>query len=157
MEEACLSHSLKTFTLTALISRRTWLVCLFEPMRAPWYVVCFTASVTLHNIESRLKVSCHAILGPVYMVVGGPQVGEVTHLAVVEKWNAFTCNVTTPGCWVRFFEVVVALAVEEFEQRRPKLTSRKRQKINSRTHMYLFTKASRVVLRGVWFREEPLT
>ena len=58
---------------------------------------------------------------------------------------------------MRFFEVVVALAVEEFEQRRPKLTSRKRQKINSRTHMYLFTKASRVVLRGVWFREEPLT
>ena len=43
------------------------------------------------------------------------------------------------------------------EQRRPKLTSRKRRKINSRTHMYLFMKASRVVLRGVWFREEPLT
>ena len=37
------------------------------------------------------------------------------------------------------------------------LTSRKRRKINSRTHMYLFMKASRVVLRGVWFREEPLT
>ena len=28
---------------------------------------------------------------------GGPQVGEVTHLAVVEKWPAFTCKLTTPG------------------------------------------------------------
>ena len=28
---------------------------------------------------------------------GGPQVGEVTRLAVVEKWSAFTCKVTTPG------------------------------------------------------------
>ena len=28
---------------------------------------------------------------------GGPQVGEVTRLAVVEKWPAFTCKVTTPG------------------------------------------------------------
>ena len=58
---------------------------------------------------------------------------------------------------MRFLEVIVALAVMEFEQRRPKLTSRKRRKINSRTHMYLFMKASRVVLRGVWFREELLT
>ena len=61
------------------------------------------------------------------------------------------------GAEVRFLEVVVALAVKEFEQRRPKLTSRERRKINSRTHMYLFMKASRVVLRGVWFREKPLT
>ena len=61
------------------------------------------------------------------------------------------------GAGVRFLEVVVALAVIEFKQRRPKLTSRKRRKINSRTHMYLFMKASRVVLSGVWFREEPLT
>ena len=61
------------------------------------------------------------------------------------------------GAGVRFLEVVVALAIREFEQRRPKLTSRERRKINSRTHMYLFMKASRVVLRGVWFREEPLT
>ena len=30
---------------------------------------------------------------------GGPQVGEVTRLAVVKKYNAFTCNPTTPGCW----------------------------------------------------------
>ena len=58
---------------------------------------------------------------------------------------------------MRFLEVVVALAIKEFEQRRPKLTSRKRRKINSRTHVYLFMKASRVVLRSVWFREEPLT
>ena len=58
---------------------------------------------------------------------------------------------------MRFLEVVVALAIKEFEQRLPKLTSRIRRKINSRTHMYLFMKASRVVLRGVWFREEPLT
>ena len=28
---------------------------------------------------------------------GGPQVGEVTCLAVVEKWPAFTCKLTTPG------------------------------------------------------------
>ena len=28
---------------------------------------------------------------------GGPQVGEVTGLAVVEKWPAFTCKLTTPG------------------------------------------------------------
>ena len=58
---------------------------------------------------------------------------------------------------MRFLEVVVAHAIKKFEQRRPKLTSRERRKINSRTHMYLFMKASRVVLRGVWFREEPLT
>ena len=28
---------------------------------------------------------------------GGPKVGEVTRLAVVEKWPAFTCKLTTPG------------------------------------------------------------
>ena len=28
---------------------------------------------------------------------GGHQVGEVTRLAVVEKWPAFTCKLTTPG------------------------------------------------------------
>ena len=28
----------------------------------------------------------------------GPQVGEVTRLAVVEKKNASTYNLTTPGC-----------------------------------------------------------
>ena len=50
-------------------------------------------------------------------------------------------------------EFCVADCVETVEQRRPKLTSRKRRRINSRTHMYLFLKVSRVVLRGVWFRE----
>ena len=30
---------------------------------------------------------------------GEPQEGEVTRLAVVEKQNVFTCNLTTPGCW----------------------------------------------------------
>ena len=40
---------------------------------------------------------------------------------------------------MRFLEVVVALAIKEFEQRRPRL------KINSRTHTYLVMKASRVV------------
>ena len=58
---------------------------------------------------------------------------------------------------MRFLELVVALAAKEFEQRRPKLTSRKRRKINSRTHMNLFMKALRVVLRGVWYLKEPLT
>ena len=58
---------------------------------------------------------------------------------------------------MRFLEVVVALAIKEFQHRHPKLTSRERRKINSRTHLYLFMKASRVVLRGVRLREEPLT
>ena len=58
---------------------------------------------------------------------------------------------------MRFFEAVVALALREFDQRLPKLTSRKRRKINSRTRMYLFIKAPRVVLRGVKLRDEPLT
>ena len=53
-------------------------------------------------------------------------------------------------------EVVVALAIKEFEQRCPKFTSRKRRKINSWTYMYLFMKASRVASRGVWLRKEPL-
>ena len=61
------------------------------------------------------------------------------------------------GAGVRVLEVVVALAIKEFEHRRPKLTSRERRKINSRTHLYLFLKASRVLLRGVRLREEPLT
>ena len=55
---------------------------------------------------------------------------------------------------MRFLEVVVALAIKELEQRRPKLTSRKRRKIHSRTHLYLFKKASQVVLRGIRLREE---
>ena len=50
---------------------------------------------------------------------------------------------------MKFLEVAVALAIKEFERRRPKLTSRQRRKI--------VMKVSRVVLRGVCFREEPLT
>ena len=42
----------------------------------------------------------------------------------------------------------------EFQHTRPKLTPRERRKINSRTHLYLFMKASRVVLRGVRLHEE---
>ena len=61
------------------------------------------------------------------------------------------------GAGVRFLEVVVTLAIREFEQRRPKLMSREKRKINSWTCMYLSMKASRVVLRGVRLREEPLT
>ena len=55
---------------------------------------------------------------------------------------------------MRFLEVVVAHAIKKFEQRRPKLTSRERRKINSRTCMYLFMKASRVVLRGIRLGKE---
>ena len=58
---------------------------------------------------------------------------------------------------MRFLEVVIALAIREFEHRRPKLTSRERRKINSRTRMHLFMKASRVVLRAVRLRKEPLS
>ena len=88
---------------------------------------------------------------------GRPQVGEVTRLAVVENKTRLHTILQPRGSGVRFLEVDIALAIKELEQRRPKLTSRERRKINSRTHMYLFMKASRVVLRGVWFREEPLT
>ena len=44
-----------------------------------------------------------------------------------------------------FLEVVVALAVKEFEQRLPKLTSRERRKINSRTHMSIHESVTRCV------------
>ena len=55
---------------------------------------------------------------------------------------------------MRFLNVDVALSIREFERRSPKLTSRERRKINSRTCMYLFMKASRVVLRSVRLRKE---
>ena len=58
------------------------------------------------------------------------------------------------GAGVRFLKADVALAIREFERRRLKLTSRERRTINSRTCMYLFMKASRVVLRGVRLSEE---
>ena len=46
---------------------------------------------------------------------------------------------------MRFLEVVVALAIKEFEQRRPKHTSLKRRRINSQIHTNLFMKASHIV------------
>ena len=73
------------------------------------------------------------------------------------KQNTFTHNLTTPDAGVRFLEVVVALVIKDFEHGCPKLTSRERRKINSRTPRYLFMKASSVVLRGIRLREEPLT
>ena len=36
---------------------------------------------------------------------------------------------------MRFLEVVVALAIKEFQHRHPKLTSPERRKINSRTQL----------------------
>ena len=47
----------------------------------------------------------------------------------------------------------LALTIGEFEHRRPMLMSRERRKINSRTRIYLFMKASRILLRGVRLRE----
>ena len=46
---------------------------------------------------------------------------------------------------VRFLKVVVALAIREFEYRRPKLKPRERRKIHSWARMYLVMKASHVV------------
>lgn len=37
----------------------------------------------------------------------GPQVGEVSRLAAVEKWPAITYNLTTAGSGVKFLQVVV--------------------------------------------------
>ena len=46
---------------------------------------------------------------------------------------------------MKFLKGVVALAIREFEYRRPKLKLRERRKIHSWTRMYLFMKASHVV------------
>ena len=45
---------------------------------------------------------CYVILGFITLRAclhggGGPQVGEVSRLAVVEKWLAFICKLTIPG------------------------------------------------------------
>ena len=82
------------------------------------------------------------------MEVGDPRSKNKTRLHAILQPRAAE---------VRFLEVVVALAIREFEHKRRKLISRERRKINSRTCMYLFMKASRVVLRGVRLRENPLT
>ena len=64
------------------------------------------------------------------MKVGEPQVGEVTRPVRLH-------TILLPqGAGVRFLEVVVALVIKEFEQRRPKLTSGERRKINSRTRVF---------------------
>ena len=57
------------------------------------------------------------------------------------------------GAGVRFLEVVVALAIKEFEQRRPKLTSRKRRRINSRTHVFIHESVTRCVTQCLVSRE----
>ena len=57
------------------------------------------------------------------------------------------------GAGVEFLEVVVALAIKEFAQRRPKLTSRKKRKINSRTHMNILESVTRCVMRCLVLRE----
>ena len=57
------------------------------------------------------------------------------------------------GAGVGFLEVVVALAIKEFAQRRPKLTSRKKRKINSRTHMNILESVTRCVTRCLVLRE----
>ena len=62
-------------------------------------------------------------------------------------------NLQPRGAGVRFLEVVVALAIKEFEQRRPKLTSRKRRKINSRTHVFIYESVTRCVTRCLVLRE----
>ena len=64
------------------------------------------------------------------MKVGEPQVGEVTRPVCLHT------TLLPQGAGVRFLEVVVALVIKEFEQRRPKLTSRERRKINSRTRVF---------------------
>ena len=52
--------------------------------------LCLAKSLTCdENLHVTVRTCLHG--------GGGPQVGEVTRLAVVEKWSAFTCKVTTPG------------------------------------------------------------
>ena len=68
--------------------------------------------MVLHRTKEMRKESKHPLsaLLPMYLVtiqtvtISGVNsskilVGEVTRLAVVEKWPAFTCKITTPGSW----------------------------------------------------------
>ena len=72
---------------------------------------------------------------------------------MVENKTRLNTILPARGAGVRFLEVVVTLAIREFEHERPNPTSRERRKINSRTRTaYVFV---RVVLRGVRLREEP--
>ena len=50
-------------------------------------------------ITSHENTLYHPLLRACLHGGGGPQVGEVTRLAVVDKWPAFTCKFTTPGSW----------------------------------------------------------
>ena len=84
------------------------------------------------------------------MEVGEPQVGEVTRLAVVEIYNAFTYNLTT------FLRLLLRLKLRSLSRGFPSSHLEKDERLIL-GHICLFMKASRVVLRGVWFREEPLT
>ena len=66
-----------------------------------WIICCISCVPTERSLQAFL-ISIRACLHG----GGGPQVGEVTRLAVVEKWPGFTCKLTTPGsqgditrCW----------------------------------------------------------
>ena len=50
-------------------------------------------------VVTNLNRRHHSLLAPRACLHwgGGPQVGEVAHLAVVQKWPAFTSKLTTPG------------------------------------------------------------
>ena len=78
---------------------------------------------------------------------GGPQVGKVTRLAVVENKTRLHTILQPRGSGVRFLEVDIALAIKELEQRCPKLTSRERRKINSRTHVFIHESVTRCITR----------
>ena len=65
--------------------------------------------------------------------------------------NKGSGNPPSLGRKVKRVNIFVALSIREVEQKR------ERRKINFRTRVYLFIKASRFVSRGVRLREEPLT
>ena len=87
-------------------------LCLFSPgilLSSCCYRFCFSSLVQRLVLSAVFKVSyfpffnccggllCYWKLRACLHGGGGPQVGEVTRLAVVEKWPAFTCKLTTPG------------------------------------------------------------
>ena len=59
----------------------------FDTTSVTWRV--FRSNYTTLFASVQLSACLHA--------GGGPQLGEVTRLAVVEDWPAFTCKLTTPG------------------------------------------------------------
>ena len=60
--------------------------------------ICEYAYINFDSFKSQRALRLRTCL----QGVGGPQVGEVTHLAVVEKWNGFTCSLITRGAGVWF-------------------------------------------------------